>query len=330
MKRLKLCFIFSFFLFNVLHGQQEPTYVLVVHGGAGNLLSENISGELRQVYHASLLEALAVGRAILSQGGSSLDAVEAAVRVLEDAPLFNAGKGAVFTIDGTNEMDAAIMCGATVNAGAVAGVTTLKNPVTAARRVMDSSPHVMLVGKGAEHFGYEMGLEVVDPSYFFEQHRWDQYRNYLRRQQNSRSSVDADHNMGTVGAVALDVHGNLAAATSTGGRTGKSHGRVGDVPVIGAGTYANNLTCAVSATGHGEFFIRYVVAHEISSRMLYAGSELDHAAAGVIRELGETGGDGGVIAVDRKGNISMPFNTSAMFRGYIKSDGDTFTAIFAD
>jgi L-asparaginase / beta-aspartyl-peptidase len=330
MKRPSGLLFVLFFLMNTLVlAQQRPDYVLVIHGGAGYVSPERLAA-MEEAYHAKLREALQAGELILSNDGSSLDAVEAAVRILEDSPLFNAGKGAVFTIDGNNELDASIMCGATLNAGAVAGVTTLKNPVTAARKVMDHSPHVMLIGKGAEQFGYEQGLEVVEPSYFFDQERWNSYREYLRREQNQRGSSNPDSKMGTVGAVALDKHGNLAAATSTGGMTGKRYGRVGDVPVIGAGNYANNASCAVSATGHGEFFIRYVVAHEISARMIHAKAGLEEAAAGIIQELKDAGGNGGLVAVDHDGNISMPFNTSSMFRGYITSDGKQFTGILAE
>ena len=316
--------------FGNLYCQERPAYVLVIHGGAGNIPPENMTTDRAEAYHSSLLEALQAGRVILETGGRSIDAVEAAVRVLEDSPLFNAGKGAVFTLDGVNELDAAVMCGETLNAGAVAGITTLRNPVSAARRVMDDSPHVMLTGKGAEQFGYEMGLEVVDPSYFFDQRRWEQYRNFLRNFQNTRGALDPDLNMGTVGAVALDMDGNLAAATSTGGMVGKRYGRVGDVPVIGAGTYANNASCAVSATGHGEYFIRYVVSHEISARILYRQESLDSAATGVINEVQNAGGYGGVIAVDRHGNIAMPYSSTAMFRGYVIAGGEPYTGIFAE
>lgn len=322
-------FVLFFILSSVVLAQQRPDYVLVIHGGAGYVSPDRIA-VMEEAYHAKLREALQAGELILSHDGSSLDAVEAAVRILEDSPLFNAGKGAVFTIDGNNELDASIMCGATLNAGAVAGVTTLRNPVTAARKVMEHSPHVMLIGKGAEQFGYEQGLEVVEPSYFFDQERWNSYREHLRREQNLRGSSDPDRKMGTVGAVALDKHGNLAAATSTGGMTGKRYGRVGDVPVIGAGNYANNASCAVSATGHGEFFIRYVVAHEISARMIHGKEELEEAATDLIQELKEAGGNGGIIAVDHLGNISMPFNTSSMFRGFVTSDGKQFIGILAE
>lgn len=315
---------------NLCAAAGQGRYALVIHGGAGNVAREGMSPEREAEYHAKLEEALAAGESILKNGGASLDAVEAAVRILEDSPLFNAGRGAVFTAEGTNELDAAIMCGATLDAGAVAGITTLRNPITAARKVMEQSPHVMMIGKGAEQFGYEQGIDVVDPSWFFDQQRWNQYREWLRRQQ-TRGALDVNDKMGTVGAVALDTHGNLAAATSTGGMMGKRYGRVGDVPVIGAGTYANNASCAVSATGHGEYFIRHVVAHEISARMLYQGTGLDEAAGGLINgTLREIGANGGVIAVDKDGNISMPFNTTAMYRGFVKSDGSRGTGIFAE
>jgi L-asparaginase / beta-aspartyl-peptidase len=309
---------------------ERPSYVLVIHGGAGNIPEASLNEEALEAYQTTLQEALVAGESVLKSGGSSLDAVEISVKILEDSPLFNAGKGAVFTMEGTNELDAAIMCGRTLNAGAVAGVTTLRNPIDAARKVMEHSPHVMLIGKGAEQFGYEQGVEVVPPSYFFDQRRWEQYRDHIRRYQQQRGFNDPDYKMGTVGAVALDVDGNLAAATSTGGMTGKRYGRVGDVPIIGAGTYANNASCAVSATGHGEFFIRNVVAHTVSAMMLYGNVTLDDAATDIIQHLKEIDGNGGLIAVDKEGNISMPFNTTSMFRGYVTSNGDLDVRIFAD
>jgi L-asparaginase / beta-aspartyl-peptidase len=311
----------------------QSQYVLVIHGGAGNLSREGITGANEAAYHAKLEEALAAGESILKEGGSSMDAVVAAVKILEDSPFFNAGKGAVFNYEGQNELDASIMCGATLQAGAVAGVTNIRNPITAARSVMENSPHVMLMGKGAEQFAYDQGLEIVDPSYFFDQRRWDQYREHLRRTQQMRGSLDVDEDWkyGTVGAVALDLDGNLAAATSTGGMTGKRFGRIGDSPIIGAGTYADNNSCAVSATGHGEYFIRNVVAYDIAVRMAYAGQSLEEAANYVINEkLKELNANGGVIAVDKDGNISMPFNTSGMFRGYVKSGEEKVTRIFLD
>ena len=308
-------------------------YVLVIHGGAGNMSRQGMTETTEPAYHAKLAEALSAGEAILKQGGSSLDAVEAAVRILEDSPLFNAGRGAVFNYEGQNELDASIMCGLTLNAGAVSGVTTLRSPITAARKVMENSPHVMLIGKGAEQFGYEQGLEIVDPSYFFDQRRWDQYREHLRRsQQQLRGDLgNSDWKMGTVGAVALDIHGNLAAATSTGGMTGKRYGRVGDSPIIGSGTYANNESCAVSATGHGEYFIRNVVAYDIAARMSYMGQSLQQAADFVVLEkLRDIKADGGIIAVDKDGNISMPYNTGGMFRGYVRSGQQMVTLIFEE
>jgi L-asparaginase / beta-aspartyl-peptidase len=254
------------------------------------------------------------------------------VKILEDSPLFNAGRGAVFNIEGKNELDASIMCGETLNAGAVSGITNIKNPVSAARKVMENSPHVFLSGKGAETFSYEQGLEVVDPSYFFDQRRWEQYREYLRSSVNrSRSSLDHEVKMGTVGAVALDKEGNIAAATSTGGMTGKRYGRIGDSPIIGAGNYANNKSCGVSATGHGEFFIRNMVAHDISARILYKGQTLEEAATEVIQvNLKEQGANGGIIAIDKDGNIVMEFNTTAMFRGFVNSAGEKGAWIFKD
>lgn len=320
-------FVFVFLLSSFLFGQ--GTYTIVVHGGSGNIARERISPELEAEYTGKLNEALLAGQSILKVGGSALDAVVAAVKILEDSPLFNAGKGAVFNFEGRNELDASIMDGKSLNAGAIAGVTNVKNPITAARKVMENSPHVMLTGRGAEQFAFEQGLEIVDPSYFFDQRRWDQYREFLRGNNQMRGQIEPEMKMGTVGAVALDQHGNLAAATSTGGMTGKRFGRIGDSPIIGAGNYANNLTCAVSATGHGEYFIRNVVAHDISAQMLYKGVSLEEAAhSNIMEKLREQGGSGGVIAVDRHGNVAMPFNTTAMFRGYLKSTGETQVRIF--
>jgi beta-aspartyl-peptidase (threonine type) len=246
--------------------------------------------------------------------------------MMEDCPLFNAGKGAVFNAEGKNEMDAAIMDGKTGLAGAVAGVTTIRNPITAARAVMAKSEHVMLAGKGAETFATEQGLAIVSPEYFFTQSRWDAY---LKAKANADSIDALDKKHGTVGCVALDKYGNLAAATSTGGMMLKKYGRIGDSPIIGAGTYADNNTCAVSTTGHGEFFIRNVVAYDISALMKYKGLSLIQAANEVIMiKLKNQGGDGGIIAVDKNGNIAMPFNTSGMFRGFIKSGGEMKVAMF--
>jgi beta-aspartyl-peptidase (threonine type) len=306
---------------------------LVVHGGAGTLGREDITPEKERALRAALTSALDVGHAILANGGSSTDAVVAAIVLLEDSPLFNAGVGAVYNSAGEHELDASIMDGATLNAGAVAGVRTVKNPITLARAVMDHSPHVMLVADGAEEFGRTVGTEFVSPDYFDTDFRREQWER--RREQAPDDALLADPlaealKFGTVGAVALDSHGNLAAATSTGGMTFKRYGRVGDSPVIGAGTYADNESCAVSATGHGEYFIRFVVAHDICARVRYRGVSLERAADEVVmKKLVEAGGSGGVIAIDRRGNIAMPFNTPGMYRGYRLAGEPAVTHIFA-
>lgn len=306
-------------------GLMAQSYTLVIHGGAGNLNPDKMSESQRKAYESKLSEALKAGEEVLKSGGNALDAVVASVKILEDSPLFNAGKGAVFNADGRNELDASIMCGKTLNAGAVAGVTTLKNPITAARAVMEKSPHVMMIGRGAESFAYEQGIEIVAPDYFYDRERFEQYQQYLRQNHNP------DDKKGTVGAVALDIHGNLAAATSTGGMVGKKYGRVGDSPIIGAGTYASNKSCAVSATGHGEYFIRLVVAYRIAALMEFGGMSLEKAAAKVINEeLSAMGGTGGIIAVDKEGNIAMPFNTRGMFRASVNHKGETKVLIFEE
>src|SRR6266498_78965 len=292
---------------------QNKKFVLVIHGGAGTILKSQMTPEKEKAYQQGLNDALQTGYDILSKGGTALDAVEASIKVLEDNPLFNAGKGAVFTNEGKNELDASIMDGKTLKAGAVAGVTTIKNPITAARAVMDKSEHVMMAGKGAEKFAAQQGCTIVEPSYFFTEDRW---KALLKQPHNS------DYKYGTVGCVALDMQGNLAAGTSTGGMTNKKFGRIGDSPVIGAGTYANNATCAISCTGYGEYFIRLVMAKSVSDKMELAHQNLTDAANEMImHKLGELGGDGGLIAVDKDGNIAMPFNTSGMYRGYMTSDG---------
>jgi len=315
---------------------QQPTmtpvntnkkWVLVIHGGAGSANKGKMNDERSKAAWVKIKEALEAGATILKNNGTSLDAVETVIKMLEDSPLFNAGKGSVFTAEGKNEMDASIMDGKTLKAGAVAGVMTIKNPISAARAVMERSNHVMLVDGGAEIFAKQQGLEIVDPSYFYTKERWDELQK--ARQQGKPLQKDTVTHHGTVGAVALDQDGNLAAATSTGGMTNKMKGRVGDSPIIGAGTYANNKTCAVSCTGHGEFFIRNVVAYDISAQMEYRGIPLDEAATHEIMEkLKEQGAEGGLIAVDKDGNISMPFNTEAMFRGYITSDGAEYIRLF--
>jgi beta-aspartyl-peptidase (threonine type) len=296
---------------------------------------------------AVLTEALQAGHAILAQGGSSLDAVTAAIRVMEDSPLFNAGKGAVFTHDGKNELDAAIMNGRTREAGSVAGLHHVKNPITLARAVMEKSPHVMMIGEGAEQFAKQQGVELVPESYFYTEERWQALQRALEAEKQQQQTppeqgqpqgpstfwehpAGREHKFGTVGAVALDQSGNLAAGTSTGGMTNKRFGRVGDVPVIGAGTYANER-CAVSATGHGEYFIRYTVARDICSRMEYLDLPLPEAAHSVVMDtLVKAGGEGGVIAMDAQGNVAMPFNSSGMYRGYMGQDGTPSVAIFKE
>lgn len=305
---------------------QSVTPRIVIHGGAGTIRKEQMTPGREKQYREKLTEAIMAGYNILKQGGTSLDAVIAAVRIMEDSPLFNAGKGAVFTSEGTNELDASIMDGATLKAGAVASLKRIKNPITLARLVMDKSPHVMMVGEGAEAFAKQQGVEFVDPSYFRTEERWQQLQRAKEREQQS----EIPDKRGTVGAVALDKNGNLAAATSTGGTTNKKFGRVGDAPIIGAGTYANNNTCGVSATGAGEYFIRSVVAHDISALMEYKGVSLRQAADMVIEKVGKLGGDGGVIALDKNGNIAMPFNTSGMYRAYMDENGKPVVLIYKD
>jgi len=299
---------------------QKQQWAIVIHGGAGGITRENITPELDKEYRAGLQVALNTGKKILAEGGSALDAVEKTIRTMEDNPLFNAGKGAVFTHDGKNELDAAIMDGSNLGAGAVAGVMDIKNPISAARRVMTYSPHVMLTGAGASQFAKEQGLEIVPPSYFFTERRFNELQEILKKQKN-----------GTVGCCALDKNGNLAAGTSTGGMPDKKYNRVGDAPIIGAGTYANNATCAVSGTGHGEYFIRWTVAHDISALMEYKGMTLKDASELVVNDkLVKAGGSGGVICLDKAGNVSMPFNSTGMFRGFATADGKEGIFVYKD
>lgn len=303
----------------------NPDYVLVIHGGAGVITRASMDSLTENAFRVAISEALDIGEEILSAGGTSLDAVEAVVSWMEDNPLFNAGKGAVFTHEGKNELDASIMNGADLSAGAVAGVTHIKNPVQLARLVMERSQHVMLAGKGAEEFAMHSGIELVDSSYFFTERRWE---SHIKGLEVEKASAAEKH--GTVGAVALDRHGNLAAATSTGGMTNKRWQRIGDTPVIGAGTYANNATCAVSSTGHGEYFIRWAVAHDISAMMEYKGATLEEAANYVVKDkLVKAGGEGGIIGVDRNGNIALVFNSEGMYRGYAKKN-ERYMGIFGD
>ncbi|MBF8151273.1 isoaspartyl peptidase/L-asparaginase [Winogradskyella sp. F6397] len=317
---------------------EKPEFAIVIHGGAGTILKKNMTPEREAAYKAKLEEAIRVGYNILKQGGSSLDAVEKTINVMEDSPLFNAGKGAVFTNAETNELDASIMDGKTLNAGASAGTTTVRNPINLARTIMDKSEHVMLSGKGAETFAKEQGLELVDPNYFYTENRFKS----LQRAKD-REKVELDHDdqtafydptikdskFGTVGCVALDKNGNLAAGTSTGGMTNKRYGRIGDAPIIGSGTYANNATCAVSSTGWGEFFIRAQVAHDISALMEYKGLSLQEAARIVIQEkVPNLGGNGGIIAVDKDGNMVMEFNTAGMYRATMNDKGELVIGIY--
>ena len=335
--------------------QQNGQWALAIHGGAGVIERANLSPERDALYRQGLQQALDAGQAILAAGGSSLDAVTASVQVLENNPLFNAGKGAVFTSAGKNEMDAAIMDGSNLNLGAVAGLTTIRSPISAARAVMEQSPHVMMIGEGAETFAASVGLEQVAPSYFFTESRWQALENALREEglpipprpvgappapamvgpaaplaMNLHEAPLNERKFGTVGAVALDMSGNIAAATSTGGMTAKRWGRVGDVPVIGAGTYASNAEgCAVSATGSGEYFIRATVARDICHATA-SGTSLQQASEDEIAEVGRLGGDGGVIAITPDGKVAFAMNTSGMYRGTVSSQTPPRVAIYAD
>ena len=303
------------------------TPVLVIHGGAG-VIGKDVTPQQEKIVRADLRKALEAGYAVLKSGGSSLDAVSHAIVIMEDAPEFNAGKGAVFTHDGRNELDAAIMDGATLRAGSVANVHRIKNPILLARAVMEKSPHVMLIGDGAEQFAQSIGMPLVAPKYFYTEERWQQLQQALK-EDAAKGKSDVPHH-GTVGAVALDMHGHLAAGTSTGGMTDKRFGRVGDSPIIGAGTYAN-AKCAVSATGWGEFYIRTVAAHDICARVAYRNEALAKAAQEVVMDvIPKLGGDGGVIALDADGNIAMPFNTEGMYRGWVDKSGKIHIAIFPE
>lgn len=320
-------------------GAESTKALMVIHGGAGTILKKNMTPETEKAYRQALEDSLRSGFDVLKKGGSSVSAVEAAIKVMEDSPLFNAGKGAVFTHDGRNEMDASIMDGKGKAAGAVAGVTIVKNPISAARAVMEKSPHVMMMGRGADLFATQQGLEIVDPSYFWTERRWKDLQRELMEEEKGKKSSDkrlwdttlSEHKFGTVGAVAVDQSGNIAAGTSTGGMTNKRFGRVGDSPIIGAGNYADNESCAVSGTGHGEYFIRYTVAHDIAALVKYKGLTVADAAREVVqRTLKNAGGEGGVIAIDRKGNFAMEFNSEGMYRGWIGQDGVPHVAIYGE
>jgi len=303
-------------------GQQK--YAIVIHGGAGVMSKSRMNEERRAEYKAKLNEALELGEKLLKNGTEATDVVVEVINVMEDSPLFNAGKGAVFAHNKRNELDASIMEGENLNAGAVAGVTDIKNPINAAREVMWNSNHVLLSGDGASEFAKKQGLEIVPNEYFYTKSRFESLER-LQKRERERNKKD---NMGTVGCAVLDSHGNLAAGTSTGGMTNKRYGRIGDTPIIGAGTYANNKTCAVSCTGHGEYYIRLSFSRDISALMEYKNMTVDEACREEIRKLSELEGTGGVIAIDAKGNIAMEFNTSGMFRGFIKSTGEKEVSIF--
>lgn len=320
--------------------EKTNEFAIIIHGGAGTILKENMTPEMEADYKSTLEKAIRVGYDILKDGGSSLEAVQKTINVMEDSPLFNAGKGAVFTNAETNEHDASIMDGKTLNAGASAGTTNVKNPINLARAIMEHSPHVMLAGKGAETFAKEQGLELVDPSYFFTQRRFDA----LQKIKNTEK-VEMDHNnkqafydplvkdskYGTVGCVALDKNGNIIAGTSTGGMTNKRWGRIGDSPIIGAGTYANNATCGVSSTGWGEYFIRAMVAYDISALMEYKGFTLAEATQEVIQnKLTKMGGTGGVVALDKNGNMVAEFNTEGMYRATMNDKGELSIGIYKE
>lgn len=325
MQQRFILLVFVLLLGSLLSSAQN-NYTIVIHGGAGVMSKNKMSDELQTEYKAKLNEALALGEKMLKEGAPSTDVVVKVINVMENSPLFNAGKGAVFTHDGVNELDASIMEGKTMNAGAVAGVRDVKNPINAARAVMENSEHVMLSGQGASEFAKLQGLEIVPNSYFYTERRYQSLQQLLKKERE-RAKKD---NMGTVGCVVLDTHGNLCAGTSTGGMTNKKFGRIGDSPIIGAGTYANNNTCAVSCTGHGEYYIRLGFARDISALMEYKNMSVDEACREEIRKLTQMDGTGGVIGVDASGNIAMEFNTSGMFRGFIKSSGEKEIAIFKD
>lgn len=312
----------------------QKKYVLVVHGGAGTITKSTMTTEKEIAYRAKLSEALIAGYSEIHKGNTSVQAVAAAIVIMEDSPLFNAGKGAVFTHDGTNEMDASIMYGKDKSAGAIAGVHTIKNPIKAAIAVMQQSEHVMLSGAGAENFATEKGLEIVDRAYFKTEERWESLQKLLQNENSKKTSqntvaeaYEVDQKFGTVGAVALDKHGFITAGTSTGGMTNKKWNRIGDAPIIGAGTYANSQV-GISGTGWGEYFIRATAARTLAAKMEYQNKSIKIAAQETIDEIEKLGGDGGLIALDKDGNIAMPFNTAGMYRGAITEDGEIFIEIY--
>lgn len=308
----------------------KEKYVLAIHGGAGTIRRSTLTPEKEEAYRGALEESLNAGNQILSKGGDSLTAVEKAVKVMEDSEWFNAGKGSVFTAEGTHEMEASIMCGKTLRAGAVSCVKNVKNPIELTRHILDDPKYVFLSGKGAELYAREREMEIVNEKYFYSDHRYRQWQ-AMKGSENIALDHNGDRKFGTVGAVALDRHGNLAAATSTGGLTNKKYGRIGDSAIIGAGAYANDQTCAISCTGYGEFFIRGVVAHDISCLMEYRGLSLQEAAKiAIIEKQTKMGGEGGIIGVDRSGKIALTFNSEGMYRGWIGEENKLHTAIYKD
>jgi beta-aspartyl-peptidase (threonine type) len=322
---MKPLFIFSFFLLlTIFSNAQSSKYALVIHGGAGTMDRKELTPDMEKEYTTVLAKALHVGDSVLANGGTCMDAIEKTIVIMEDSPLFNAGKGAVFTHEGLVELDASVMEGLTLKAGAIAGVRDIKNPIRVARKVMEQSEHVLLTGAGASQFAKEQGFEPVENSYFYTEKRYKALQELLKKE---REATQNDKH-GTVGCVALDTYGNIGAGTSTGGMNNKKYGRVGDSPIIGAGTYANNKTGAFSCTGHGEYYIRLGFSRDISALMEYKKLSLKKACQEEISKLTELGGTGGVIGIDKKGNIAMEFNTSGMFRGYIKSTGEQEVAIF--
>ena len=330
MKKLYI-YLSALFIFSCSIESNENKIGIVIHGGAGTILKENMTPELENSYMIKLEEAIRTGYDILKNGGSSKDAVEQAIRVMEDSPLFNAGVGAVLTNDERVSLDASFMDGKNLNAGAIAGSSYIKNPISAAIAVMEESPHVLLSSKGADDFAIEKGIDTVPNSYFITERRLNSLRSLKNR--NSISYEDPflkDSKYGTVGSVAIDINGNISAGTSTGGTTNKIWGRIGDVPIIGAGNYANNDCCGISATGWGEHFIRNVVAYDIAAQILYKNEDIINASKNSLNKVKATGGDGGVIGLDKNGNVTMEFNTAGMYRAHMDNDGNISIKIYKD
>jgi len=330
----KIIFLLAVFFTQMAFAQDQTSkdnFSIVIHGGAGTILKKNMTPAMDQAYRAILKEAITVGHAILKKGGTSQEAVEKTIRVMENSPLFNAGKGAVLTAQGKASLDASFMDGKTLNAGAISGVSHIKNPISSAIAVMEQSPHVMLSGQGADEFAKSLGMEVVPNNYFITERRKNALKRVQENQDKQMSFYDPflkESKFGTVGCVALDKAGNLAAGTSTGGMTNKKWDRIGDAPIIGAGTYANNASCGVSATGWGEFFIRSVVAHDIAALVEYKNLDVTTASKQVLKKVKELGGDGGVVVLDRFGNVAMEFNTAGMYRAHMNSEGELKVMIY--